>query len=124
MYMSMAMNDTSLHADASNEQVCLLLRQSVAIDFWEGICFGFLGRALFGNHNSYWQNVCMQSPGDHICDVTTYVSDAAVIVVGQHAACCAVKWDPLTQFFSRTSESCHSLDAIPHIAEARTSLEA
>jgi hypothetical protein len=91
MYMSMAMNDTTLHADGSNEQVCPLLRQSVAIDFWEGIRFGFLVRAVFGNHKSYWQNICRQSPGAHNCDNTTYVSDAAVTVLGQHVACWAVK---------------------------------
>ena len=91
MYMSMTMNDTTLHADGSNEQVCPLLRQSVAIGFWEGIRFGFLVRAVLGNHKSYWQNICRQSPGAHNCDNTTNVSDAAVTVLGQHVACWALK---------------------------------
>jgi hypothetical protein len=93
MCMSLAMHDTSLHVNGSNEQVCLLLRQSVAIDFWKGICFGFLVLAVFGHHKSYWQHVCIQSPGDHMSDVTTCDSDAAVIVLGQHAACWAVRWE-------------------------------
>jgi hypothetical protein len=89
--MSMAMHDTTLQADGSNEQVCPLLRQSVAFDFWEGIRFGFLNQAVFGNHKSYWQIICRQSPGSHNFVITPYVSDAAVSVLGQPVACWAVK---------------------------------